>query len=664
MKRTTTGSTLLAVIFIMVIVASLAGIVLTITTNVSRLSKRTNERAQAIAYGDAVLESLFDQWRQAMISATADTDRKQGLSNSSLTGFTAPSTGVLTPPPNISLASYSVVAATPLLVPLPGSADRPLPENGTRSSLRARLHYLATATVNFPGPTALNGAVTIQRDFVRAGKNIFDNFYFGTQKATEMHPGAPMYISGTCYIGGDLYTAHDYLHYLKDVTYTGTHTIDYRPEDSRKGTAPTILNGGLGDNWDLNNQPHVGSEQKLFDVKLTDLDPRFVDDPRANDLNSTTGPNTSYNSVNDDGFHEIIEKYESPGADPLQLDNPTNPDAGSPSNSERLVSQADYRIEVDIDNKLSIFKGASTTALASGADFTAIKNAITMNTAIYDKREGDNVRVITLDVGAIATAYSASKILDNVGASDGLTFYIQDTSAKRDSTGAPILQTPQHPTLPGALPDGTVTSTSARGVKLINGATLPYNATNKTGFTVVSPNSVYIQGDYNTGTTATLKPASNTATSYTPPNDTPSPVVSGYNRAPAAVVGDAVKILSNAWTDAKSTSTGPNGSGPTASNTTVNCAIVAGNVPTVSGEYSGGIENFARFLEDWSGGKYFTVYGSLALLYNSAWSTQPWSLARYSPPNRRWYYDPLLQDTNPPGFRIARSYERGRRIIR
>jgi hypothetical protein len=158
MKRSTTGSTLLAVIFIMVIVATLAGIVLTITTHVSRLSKRTNERAQAVAYGDAVLESLFDQWRQAMISATADIDRKQGLPNSSLTGLTAPSTGALMPPQNISLASYSIVAATPLLVPLPGSADRPLPENGTRSSLRARLHYLATATVNFPGPTALNGS--------------------------------------------------------------------------------------------------------------------------------------------------------------------------------------------------------------------------------------------------------------------------------------------------------------------------------------------------------------------------------------------------------------------------------------------------------------------------------------------------------------------------
>lgn len=646
MKRSITGSTLLAVLFIMAIVATLAGIVLTITTHVSRLSKRTIERSQAIAYGDAVLENLYDQWRQAMISATADTDRKMGLATSGFTNLAPPTTAVLAPPPNISLSSWSVKAATPLLDPMPNTSDRPTPENGTRSSLRMRLHYLATATISFPGPTSMNGTVTVQRDFVRGGRSIFDNFYFGTQKVTEMHPGAPMYISGTCYIGGDLYTAHDDLHYLKDVTFIGSHTTNYRTEDSRYGTAPTILNNGLSDNW--TSAPHRGSEQKLLDVKFTDLDPHYTDDPISNDTNSAA----PYDSLNDDGYHEIIEEYTGSGIDPLQLDNPSNPTAGTASNSERLADQADYRIYVDLNNNVTIFKGASGTALStSNTEYTAINGAITTNTALFDKRDGDNVRVITVDVGQIATAYGASKILDTVGSSDGLTFYIKDTSVGNSTTTK--------------LNGTDVTSTSARGVRLKNGATLPYNSTNKTGFSVVSPNSVYIQGDYNTGTTASLKPPSNTASSYTPPNDTPSPIVSGYTRAPAAVVGDAVNILSNGWTDANSTSTGPNGSGPAASNTTINCAIVAGNVPTSTASgYSGGIENFARFLEDWSNNKYFTVYGALALLYNSAQATDPWNTARYSPPNRRWYYDTLLQDTNPPGFRIARTYERGRRVIK
>ena len=82
-------------------------------------------------------------------------------------------------------------------------------------------------------------------------------------------------------------------------------------------------------------------------------------------------------------------------------------------------------------------------------------------------------------------------------------------------------------------------------------------------------------------------------------------------------------------------------------------------MPTTSASYSGGIENFSRFHEDWTN-KYITIYGTLAQLFNSEQAKGTWSLADYSAPNRRWYYDTKLQDNNPPGFRIARVYERGR----
>ena len=44
-----------------------------------------------------------------------------------------------------------------------------------------------------------------------------------------------------------------------------------------------------------------------------------------------------------------------------------------------------------------------------------------------------------------------------------------------------------------------------------------------------------------------------------------------------------------------------------------------------SGYYSGGVENFPRFLEDWSG-KTFTYYGSMLELYNSQQGY--WALGR------------------------------------
>lgn len=635
LNRTEKGSALGVVMVALLIGSILVGVSLNVTNFNARMANRSVDRAKMIAYADGVMESLYDQWRTAMIGVSNNTDRTQGLTNASIqSALTAPTSTQLPAPPNVTLVSWSVQAATPLLVPLTGTSDRPLAENGTKSSLIMRLNYLATVTVRSTS-FGNNSTLTVQRNFVRGGKSFFSYFYFSTQPVTEMHPGPPMYVDGPVFISGDLYTASYSLHYLQDVSFTGKHTTNYRSNDPRYGTtAPTIGSGGLGDNWSLSSPPHVGQTQKLFDVPFTSLDPNFTDDIISNDTNSDGNPNN-------DGYHEIIEEANTGSSDVLQLD---------PSLTERLVATADYSIYVNSANAVTIYKGASTTALAATSqDYIAITGALTTNTALYDQRQGDNVRTVSLDVGAITTAYSAAKITDNNNSNDGLTFYIADTSFGTSVSTK--------------IGTSTVTSSKSRAVKLTNGAKLPYNSTTGTGFSVISPNPVYIQGDYNTGTTGTSKPASNTATSYTPPADTPSPVVTGYTRAPAAVMGDSINILSNAWLDTNSTSSGPGGAGPTASNTTVNCALLGGTVPTTSSSYSGGTENYTRFLEDWNS-KYFTVYGSLAPLYNSQQAKGTWSSARYSPPNRRWYYDTLLQDANPPGFHIARTYERGTRVIR
>ena len=614
----------------MVLIGALVGVVFNVTSGHVQFAKRAVNRATAEAFGDAVMESLFDQWRHAMAGVTDATDRQLGLSTSSLAALlSAPDTTELPQPPGVSLVSWSVIAATPLLQPTTNPSGRPVLENGTNSSMRVRATYLATATVSYPGSAGSN-TLTIQRAFTRGGRNLFDNFFFGTQPNTEFHPGPPMYVNGTVYCNGDLYTASDSLHLLKDVTYTGTHYLDYRTNDSRYGSNPTIDDNGLADNWDINNPPHRGQEQKLLDSPIASLDPNFLDDTTSNDTDSD-------GNLNNDGYHEVIEEAAA-GSDPLQLDSST---------SERLSKSSDYRIYVDANNTVTVFKGASSTPMGSGAELTAITSAIKTNTALKDVREGDNVRLVTVDASLIKNAVDSATIADNVGSKDGLLLYVADTS-HGTSVSTKIVDS-----VSGS--STTVTSSRSRGVKLINGGSLP-----SIGLSVVSPNTVYIQGDYNSGKTNSTQPASNTATSYTPPVDTPSSVVTGYTRAPAAVAGDAVNILSNSWNDANSTL---GISRRVAGSTTVNAAIIAGNVPTSGGAYSGGIENFVRFHEDW-GGKYFTIYGAMAQLFASGQATRPWTGASYSPPSRRWYYDSNLQDRNPPGFRPARVYERGRRILR
>src|SRR5207237_3038776 len=86
-----------------------------------------------------------------------------------------------------------------------------------------------------------------------------------------------------------------------------------------------------------------------------------------------------------------------------------------------------------------------------------------------------------------------------------------------------------------------------RGVRLINASTLPviYDSTttnNTKGFTFASENGVYVWGNYNaTGATVSGGTSVTPASNYTP-----------YNTSlhiPAAIIGDAVTILSNNWND-------------------------------------------------------------------------------------------------------------------
>lgn len=154
-------------------------------------------------------------------------------------------------------------------------------------------------------------------------------------------------------------------------------------------------------------------------------------------------------------------------------------------------------------------------------------------------------------------------------------------------------------------------SGSDKAVRLIEGSSLPPG-----GLTVASENPVYIQGNYN------------------------------LDNKPAAVAGDAVTILSNNWNDANS---GSGLSSRVALDTEVNTVIMAGHVATNGIQYSGGVENFLRFLEDWAG-KTLTYRGSLMSLWQSEKVTGYWFYGSpvYKAPTRVWSYGTDYNNL-PPG---------------
>ncbi len=129
------------------------------------------------------------------------------------------------------------------------------------------------------------------------------------------------------------------------------------------------------------------------------------------------------------------------------------------------------------------------------------------------------------------------------------------------------------------------------------------------------------------------------------------------------MIADAVMVLSNAWSDAKSSY---DVADRIASPTTINTAIVSGIVPSglaSSGpnSYSGGAENFPRLMETWGTDKTFTYYGSMVELFTSKQNIGKWGTANvYSPPRRAWYFDTLFYTSPPPGTLTLVSYNKQR----
>ena len=109
---------------------------------------------------------------------------------------------------------------------------------------------------------------------------------------------------------------------------------------------------------------------------------------------------------------------------------------------------------------------------------------------------------------------------------------------------------------------------------------------------------------------------------------------------PCAVIADAVNILSNSWVDSNSSASL---SSRVASNTTVNAAIVSGIVPSANNYYSGGAENFPRFLETWSGKVSHLLWLNGGALSKSPVHQSLGSANVYNPPNRQWFFDTNFQ---------------------
>jgi hypothetical protein len=628
--RRQSGSTLIVVMGVLATLMVIVGVAAEYTNTINRGVQRSNTQGKAIAVGDSSLELLFANWRSVCRASPT-----QALATSAFSSIALPTSSMfpdLTTLPNFTfgtsrtdyytsgtanpptISNYKVVAADPEWQPLAGSAATPEPimgqvEQDVNSTANlpktpAVFNYVASADITLPATTG-SVVAKVRRVFQKQQLSPW-NFAIFYVDPLEIHPGPRFTVTGWVHTNSDLYTGHWSLTFADKVTYA----LDWFESTATNLGWGFKPGDGQHDPTDPANGP-PNYQNNLPPARDQALQPFGMD--------STSIFNTADANPNNDSYRELVEPPSTGFADPLA--------------NSRYWDQASVVIRINADNTYTIgtpnADGTITVASAGNWRTTMFSGAITTNQLIQDNREAAQMRLATLDISQILQSGQNPPAFKSNNF-NGIV-YIYDVSN---------------------------TSGTRRGIRIKNGSLIP-----SSGLSIVSNNPVYIQGDFNTGGTGATVPSNNPANfnadgTYIDQANPPNSYVSGYTRAPCSILADAVNLLSNSWLDANA------GNVPTASPTTFNTAVIAGIVPTSpvggDGAYSGGAENFPRFLENWTT-KTLTYYGSMVELFKSNQSIGEWGKAAvYVPPTREWFFDTNFRTKPPPGSIMIYSYIKGK----
>lgn len=297
------------------------------------------------------------------------------------------------------------------------------------------------------------------------------------------------------------------------------------------------------------------------------------------------------------------------------------PEELDPSPGKTYWEKADLRIGLDLRESppsvkvYRVSQGSNTVDPASTQLVQSCGAVGFTDGSFYNNREGRAIQMLEVDLGRLMDCIHTNRVSLGFGLDDategGLVLFL--TVFGPDSGG----------------PNGY-------GVRVRNGARLASSvsgAPRPRGLTLVSDQAVYIQGDFNKD-----------------------------DWIPAAVLADTINILSNAWQD-DSKSRRPVAE-RVAADTEVNAAFLAGTDTTGGqegaggqdrGSYNGGLENYPRFHESWTG-KSFTYGGSFVSLGTPRKANGPWcygsrcgSYGTYHAPTRNWSFDTrFAQGLLPP----------------
>ncbi len=609
------ASALIVALLVIFLIAASIGIAMNLTTGTLRQTDSSRDFSALRTAAEGAVDFGYGVWTKTINNYYKPVNTTQLNAN-------------LGTKPVFTGFSYASTSDGPLqVVPVDGYGAPVSTASATPPPIRMNLSNYpgwVGSTSNYVASARLVGTFTGGRSVTYGIKRAINYTVVPLFQATaffednlELYRTAPMIIKGLVYTNSKAYVSSSSpvssgspsLTFTGNLSYVGDY-IDGKWLETDPITKLSTQRDAPPQAWTWSGYVPNASYQPDFSSGGYDQQVSQVDrmEPLGADsaslLHPTTNPDgssTGDKNPNDDSMRELIEPPQNTAAYP----DPT------PIADRRLYNKAGIRIHMNV-SKDSKGKVTTTTTITTqngatltNAQKTTLTNALSQQT-IYDRREGQNIDLTTLDMSKANSVLNAAPGFNNI-------LYIDQT----DTTGA-------------------ISTSDPQGIRITNGEVLPSD-----GLTVASQNPVYIEGDYNVGKKKDQS-----------------------DRVPSAIFGDAVTILSNAWKDTQS---GSSLAVRNASDTTVNTAIVAGFLPSgwtnpITGEkygYSGGLNNFPRFLEDWSNNT-FNYTGSMIELFTSQiaigeWDTNP----IYLPPNRVWGFDDNFVDNPPPGSLDAVSVRRG-----
>jgi type II secretory pathway pseudopilin PulG len=701
------GSALLASMIVVTILSFAAAGILSYSMNTYRNSIRQAALDQAREIADGEMEVLYYQWKDQLISKVAVSNVQAHLTTAGqnyLTNSTPFSSKIqnLYPTGSPQWTVTRSIAYNYITGTSDGSAQG-LDSTGTQVAKNYYYTAQTSASINLP----LVGQVTFHagRHFTYSSTSLFQFavFYQGNLEMAaggNLTIGGPVTTNASAYLGAGAnggnpfqLTLTDKVNYFQD--YNGkpdplsgetlllegtTALVDpiYNPNPQgaepdqptqralqvNKLAAQYSFVGGVDVAADLANSTYQQAYQNLQGTVDPNEIYRAVIAPPPVDSNNVALPedpvvagSRMYNSA---GILITIAQT-APGAPTTSGTPNTVIHVGYASSDPNTLHAYDADFPTIVNPNTAVDSNGHPTSIIQGVRSTVVDPREYLNGV-------SSVNMTTVDVGNLNTALTTALTSDpTLAANYNGVVYVYDKTNNNGTNG----QTAINPS-------------TLNAVRLTNATTTPNVSDqngNPLGFTVVSDNGVYVQGDYNT---------------------TQIPVSTGYVNNPAALMGDMVTVLSQGWSQSanstlqaidpnrEATPSAPlpaNGVNPgslgTQNGMTVNAAILTGNTPSTSTTNSGGAQNLVRMIEDWyypdpmhnGTGLALTLNGSLGQLFTSKYFSSNFAngaqtgLGQVSPgvynrvyiqPKQRIFnYDVGFKTRTPAGSPTTTGFSRG-----